>query len=290
MKKYQTDVFATRWPFCESPFFYSLLDSIEMSDDDIQLAIQFHEQGYVILDLELTDSQLNLIRNEIDVINSNELIKTQDKRYHYSKGKRIFEGWKHSKLLRDLSLNDKVIRFLNLMYQKMPMPFQTITFNYGSNQPLHSDLIHFSSKPDRWMAACWVALEDMDENNGTLSYIPGSHKLPIFDFYDLNIKVPKFGEQFESYAEYEEFIRQLIESKKLKTEKLICPQGHALIWTSNLLHGGTEIQDASRTRYSHVTHYYFEGCDKYYSPLFSEAWKGEFSEKDLSTKNFYKYE
>jgi len=290
MKKYQTDIHATNWPLCESPFFYDLIKQIDLTQEERDLMIQFHEKGFVVLDLGLSDEQLTAIRTEIDDINSNESTKTQDERYHYSKGKRIFEGWKQSKLLRDLSLNNKVLNFINLLYQRKPVPFQTITFNYGSNQPLHSDLLHFSSMPQRWMTACWIALEDMDENNGTLSYVPESHKLPIFEFYDLNIKAPKFGEQFESYSEYEEFVRQLVESKKLKTETLQCKRGHALIWASNLLHGGIEIKDVSRSRYSHVTHYYFEGCYKYYSPLFSESWKGEFSEKDLTNKNFYDYE
>jgi len=290
MKKYQSDVTATNWPMCESPFFYDLIKTLNLDNEQLALATQFHEKGYVVLDLGLTDEQLDTIKHEIDFINSNDKTKTQDERYHYSKGKRIFEGWKQSKILRDLSLNPKVLNFLNLMYQRTPVPFQTITFNYGSNQPLHSDLLHFSSMPQRWMTACWIALEDMDENNGTLAYVPESHKLPIFDFYDLNIKTPKFGEQFEAYAEYEEFLRQLVESKQLKTENLICKRGQALIWASNLLHGGNEIKDESRSRYSHVTHYYFNGCDKYYSPLFSESWKGEFSEKDLSTKNFYEFE
>lgn len=290
MKKYQTDIHATNWPLCESPFFYDLIKQIDLTQEERDLMIQFHEKGFVVLDLGLSDERLTAIRTEIDDINSNESTKTQDERYHYSKGKRIFEGWKQSKLLRDLSLNNKVLNFINLLYQRKPVPFQTITFNYGSNQPLHSDLLHFSSMPQRWMTACWIALEDMDENNGTLSYVPESHKLPIFEFYDLKIKAPTFGEQFESYAEYEEFLRQLVESKKLKTETLQCKRGHALIWASNLLHGGIEIKDTSRSRYSHVTHYYFEGCDKYYSPLFSESWKGEFSEKDLTNKNFYDYE
>lgn len=290
MKKYQTQVDATNWPLCESPFFYDLINHIDMSDSQKEQAIHFHENGYIVLDLGLTDDQLNELRTEIDLINSNDSTKTQDERYHYSKGKRIFEGWKQSKLLRDLSLDTKVLDFLKLMYQRTPVPFQTITFNFGSNQPLHSDLLHFSTMPQRWMSACWIALEDMDEDNGTLSYVPTSHKLPIFEFYDLNIKAPKFGEQFESYAEYEEFVRQLVESKKLKTEKLICKKGQALIWAANLFHGGTEIKDENRSRYSHVTHYYFEGCDKYYSPLFSETWKGEFSEKDLTNKNFYDHE
>ncbi len=103
MKKYQTDIHATNWPLCESPFFYDLIKQIDLTQEERDLMIQFHEKGFVVLDLGLSDEQLTAIRTEIDDINSNESTKTQDERYHYSKGKRIFEGWKQSKLLRDLT-------------------------------------------------------------------------------------------------------------------------------------------------------------------------------------------
>lgn len=290
MKKYQTQVDSTNWPWCESPFFYDLLKTQNLSKEMESLAIQFHEDGYVILDLNLSDELLNELKNEIDQINNSDETKTQESGYHYSKGKRIFEGWKQSKLLRSLSLNEKILNFLTILYQRKPLPFQTITFNYGSNQPLHSDVLHFHSMPHRWLAAAWVALEDMDENNGSLVYVPGSHKLPIFDFYDLKIKAPEYGKQFDSYAEYEEFVRQLVETKKMEQQTLTCKKGQVLIWAANLIHGGDVIRDQNRSRYSQVTHYYFEGCDKYFSPMFSEAWHGKFAEKDLSTKNFYELE
>jgi hypothetical protein len=287
MKNYKHDIDSTNWPWCESPFFYDLLEEQNLSDEDKQFAINFHENGYAIIDLNLSDEEISELINEIDIMNDSEGIKLQEKGYHYSKGKRIFEGWKRSKLLRDLSLNKIVLDKLELLYKKPVIPFQTITFNYGSNQRLHSDVIHFHSIPHRWLSACWVALEEMDENNGSLVYIPGSHKLPIFDFYDLKIKAPEYGKQFDSYAEYENFIQQLVDSKKLKTETLICKPGQALLWSANLIHGGSQIKDPSRSRYSQVTHYYFEGCDKYFSPLFSESWIGKFSEKNLEDKNFY---
>jgi ectoine hydroxylase-related dioxygenase (phytanoyl-CoA dioxygenase family) len=178
---------------------------------------------------------------------------------------------------------------LRMLYKREPYPFQTITFNYGSNQPLHSDLIHFDSVPHRWLSAIWVALEDMTDQNGSLIYVPGSHKLPIFDFYDLKIKVPEYGKQFDSYAEYEEFVRQLVEVNELEVKPLICKKGQALLWSANLIHGGDIIRDPNSTRYSQVTHYYYDDCDVYYSPMFSEAWKGKFSEKDISKKNIRDY-
>ncbi len=243
------------------------------------MAVAFNHDGYITLNLDI-DCQPAL--NEVKLLNTRNL---QAKGYHYSEGHRYFDAWKQAFNLWDISMNNAVFTVLQTLYSRAPYPFQTITFDKGSNQPLHSDVIHFDSIPHRWLAAAWIALEDMTEENGPLMYVPGSHKLPIFDFYDLNIKVPKYGEQFDSYAEYEQFIDLLVKEKELEPQPLICKAGTVLIWAANLIHGGAPILNPESTRYSHVTHYYFDGCDKYYSPMFSEAWQGKFNEKDLTEKN-----
>jgi len=46
-------------------------------------------------------------------------------------------------------------------------------------------------------------------------------------------------------------------------------KGQALIWAANLLHGGSPQHDPKLTRWSQVTHYYFEDC-VYYTPAFSD--------------------
>ncbi len=53
-----------------------------------------------------------------------------------------------------------------------------------------------------------------------------------------------------------------------------CPKkGEALIWSANLLHGGAVQKDPKRTRWSQVTHYYFENC-AYYTPMYSNPAAG----------------
>jgi hypothetical protein len=289
MRNFSTNHDETNWPWVESPFFKELIKHQDLTDEEKEIATKYNEDGYIILDLGLSDEEINELIKEIDYLNSKDDIKTQEQVYHYSKGKRIFEGWKESEKLQGLALNPKVIKTLEMLYKKEPYPFQTITFNYGSNQPLHSDIIHFDSVPHRWMCAVWVALEDMKEDNGPLVYVPGSHKLPIFDFYDMKVKVPEYGKQFDSYREYEEFIRQLVEVNELEVKPLRCKKGQALVWAANLIHGGDEIRDPESSRYSQVTHYYYPGCDVYYSPMFSESHKGDYREKDLSQKNIKEY-
>ena len=65
----------------------------------------------------------------------------------------------------------------------------------------------------------------------------------------------------------------LVEAKGLQPEYFQAKKGQALIWAANLLHGGSRQKDPSLTRWSQVTHYYFEGCS-YYSPMESDPFYG----------------
>ena len=48
-----------------------------------------------------------------------------------------------SKTIKELALNKKILTLLNFLYRKKPVPINTINFIKGSDQPLHSDYIHF---------------------------------------------------------------------------------------------------------------------------------------------------
>ena len=100
MKNYKIDYSAINWPWVESPFFNDLLEHQDLSKENKILAKKFNEDGYILIDLELTDDEINDIKKEIDRLNSIGEVKTQENGYHYSKGKRIFEGWRDSELLR----------------------------------------------------------------------------------------------------------------------------------------------------------------------------------------------
>jgi hypothetical protein len=55
---------------------------------------------------------------------------------------------------------------------------------------------------------------------------------------------------------------------------LTAQKGDVLVWTSNLLHGGRAIRREGSTRWSQVTHYFFEDC-LYFQPIYSNYLTGE---------------
>ena len=58
---------------------------------------------------------------------------------------------------------------------------------------------------------------------------------------------------------FEELWDALIRAGGLEPTYFHAKKGQALIWAANLLHGGSHQTDPTLTRWSQVTHYYFEG-------------------------------
>ena len=50
---------------------------------------------------------------------------------------------------------------------------------FGSAKPYHQDNFYFQCQPADHVITAWIALDDVDADNGCLRYIDGSHKGPI---------------------------------------------------------------------------------------------------------------
>jgi hypothetical protein len=118
------------------------------------------------------------------------------------------------------------------------------------------------------MCGVWVALEDIGPTQGPLMYYTGSHKWPIYA--NEHIGLCRAGDPNPpSQAAFEPLWRELVRVNRTEPTQFHARQGQALIWTANLLHGGSRQTDPGLTRWSQVTHYYFDGC-AYYTPMDSD--------------------
>lgn len=216
---------------------------------------QYHHDGYMVFDLDLPEPLLDRAISD--------LAAHPDMTNDLHHGSRVFNGWKASSAVRSIALAPRVMRLLKQLYARAPRPFQTLNFPIGTEQKVHSDIIHFNSDPVTYMCGAWVALEDVDMSNGALVYYPGSHKLPVIRMDDV---APGPGP--EHYHLYEAHVEKMVKDMKLTPHYAVLKKGQGLIWSANLLHGGSAHRDKARTRHTQVTHYYFEGC-QYYQPLSS---------------------
>src|SRR6266516_4337125 len=73
-------------------------------------------------------------------------------------------------------------RFVELIFGAPAIAFQSLYFEYGSQQGLHRDPMFVVTDPPSHLLASWVALEDITPDSGPLAYVPGSQHLPWYEF------------------------------------------------------------------------------------------------------------
>ena len=266
-------------PIVHSPFMEELFEKLNYTEKQKALCRQYSEAGYIVIDPEIPD-----------VAGVEKRIHT-DLAEQFKVKSRIINAWKFNADVRALAVLPKVHKVLETLYGRRPIPFQTISFEYGTEQPTHSDTVHFNCKPEGFMCGVWIALEDIDENNGPLHYYPGSHLMPRYDFSVLGIPASLNKEQMKNKEgtrakdslgyHLPEFLSQVVKAKGWQKELGLMRQGQAVIWAANTYHGGEPIADRYRTRHSQVTHYYFEGCT-YYTPYFSDPIIGNVQYREIT--------
>ena len=225
----------------------------KLSENYQTLSEEYLQNGYVIIDPEIEMSVIDRAAlDTVEILNQNNDLRVQD-------------AWYFKESIKALACHSNILDFLSFFYQRKALPFQTLNFEKGTQQPVHSDAVHFNCRPEGFMCGVWIALEDVTMNNGPLIYYPGSHTYPAFlmDTFDL-------PQDVKYYAQYETFLQKWIDEKELKPEYGVMKKGQALVWAANILHGGSAIKDPNSTRLSQVTHYYFEGVQPW-RPLLGGA-------------------
>ena len=244
-------------------------------------AESYHYNGYCKLDTDVPESLIDEVNEGIFEHLKKDNPKLNPEYYHYNSSPRIIEAWRHIPAIASLSNNDNVLEFLELMYEKTPLPFSTINFLKSSEQPLHSDYIHFGSRPEKFLCGVWFALEDIHVDSGPLVVVAGSRGLPIVTIDDLGLEVPRNTKQLKSnYTAYEEAVKSIVEDNNLTKEPVTIKKGQCLIWAANTLHGGSPINNPSLSRKSLVVHYHFSDCE-YYNPGFSSFKKNQIAKRTL---------
>lgn len=142
----------------------------------------YETNGFLVLDSELTDFQIEAIKAEIlSSLTEIESRKADDPAYQdISKYRRFTVG---------LHLNNKAIRSYvqSPIFQKIGKAFvgnqvdlsgtSTITKSKGKNRSIdwHQDLI-YDKNQDASQIVCWTSVTHSDPENGGLFVFPGSHK------------------------------------------------------------------------------------------------------------------
>ena len=228
-------------------------------------ASQLHTQGFCLLKLRASAflESLSTVVADLQSLLSDELDL-------WERGEigppRIQDGWMTYPAIKELALEPIIHDLLRHLYGREPFAFQTLNFAVGSEQPYHSDAVHFHSFPRGFMCGVWIALEDVMPDSGPLHYFPGSHRLPYLSADSLGLDPMAVAEEEHPQRFFQDHWHQYVRSERFEKQLFLPQRGEILVWHANLLHGGEPVFDRSSRRWSQVVHYFFEDC-LYTTPL-----------------------
>lgn len=156
-----------------------------------------------------------------------------------------------SPIARDIVFSPAIRRFLGLLFERPPMVFQSLMFQWGTEQAMHQDTAYVVTCSPMEFVGCWIALQDVQPGSGELQYYAGSHRLPEFLWFDRARSRPPEYEDDHAFLSHvrEESERAGCELRRFRPRK-----GDALIWHADLVHGGAPRMQRDLTRWSLVSH------------------------------------
>lgn len=266
-------------PLIESPLFDADDPALAFTAEERRIARDLQQRGYAVFDFPDAglDARIARIRGNLSPRYGVDL---EHPRSDKTIGeRRIQDAWTFDADVRAIAANQAVLDLLGKLYGRAAFPFQTLNFPVGTQQDAHSDSVHFSSLPERFMCGVWLALEDVAADAGPLLYYPGSHRWPILT----NALIGRRGFDNPLPSAQDPFgpaWRAMAQAQGAAPETFLARKGQALIWCANLLHGGSPQADPALTRWSQVTHYFFDDCI-YYTPAFSDEALGRLDLRNL---------
>lgn len=265
-------------PLIESPVF-AVEDLSGFSDSEKALASTLNKDGFAVIDFPDPEIFKRIDRIK-DRLSSRFEIDFDDPSSDKTVGeRRVQDAWKFDEDVRAIAANAQILELLGKLYGRPAFPFQTLNFPVGTQQAAHSDSVHFSSLPERFMCGVWLAMEDIPAEAGPVFYVRGSHRWPILS----NAMIGRRGYESELKSAQDPYgpaWAAMCRAHAATEEQFLARKGQALIWCANLLHGGSKQSDKTLTRWSQVTHYFFEDCI-YYTPAFSDEALGKLQMREL---------
>jgi len=153
--------------------------------------------------------------------------------------------------LRSMVMKQEMLEILTVLLGDKPVLCNTLNLEKGSEQPDHTDTLYMTPRTFQKVVATWTALEDVHPDAGALRFYPMSHKIQPFLFSD-----GSYHAIDSEMPDWEKHTTSEVKRLGLQPELLLAEAGDVFIWHANLLHGGSKIIDAQRTRKSLVSHFW----------------------------------
>ena len=172
---------------------------------------------------------------------------------------RIMHPHRFNSVAQDYLLDARIAGILSDLFGEEPLAAQSMFYFKPSGargQALHQDNFFLRVEPGTCIAA-WIALDAVDEENGSLDVVPGTHRMDIF--------CPEEADSSVS------FTREYVPIPPgLKAVPTRLAPGDAMFFNGSLVHGSQPNRSTNRFRRSFIGHYIGRSSERmslWYRPI-----------------------
>ena len=193
---------------------------------------------------------------------------------------------------RLFSASPRLLSALDTLFGYPACVYTSLSFQYGTEQPLHRDTPVFRTAPEEFYFGVWIALEDATLENGCLKALEGGHRGGRVDPYafaeqrfDNLDEIPVSGA--ELWSPYQDAVVEQCRQEGRQDRLIEASKGDVVVWHPQLPHGGSAIKNPDKTRMSMVYHVVPRGVPVFQADIFFNRHKKDISnEKDIRYVDF----
>ena len=176
-----------------------------------------------------------------------------------------------------ITKNKKALQLQDFLFGEKTSMYTSLFFTRGTQQRIHVDIPFFWTYPKNRYFGVWTALEDVDADNGPLRVLVRGHQCNILNQRHVLPQIVKKRSERGSISSVDEeafyiYADATIENcARMNITEYVdvhLKAGDTIIWHPLLPHGGSAIQNMTRTRYSLVAHTVPEMVPVYHTDVF----------------------
>ena len=232
---------------------------------------QFHTNGYLTIKGFYRPDEVQLLNDTFMEVHRNGPVKGhfEPKTAEEANGDplqmypRIMHPHRFNEVARNYLLDKRLEPVLTDLFGEEPLAAQTMLYFKpagGRGQALHQDNFYLNVDPGTCIAA-WLALDHVDQENGCLEIVPGTHAMDLF--------CPEVADSTQS------FTREYVPPPPgLEKVPVIMEPGDMLFFNGTLVHGSGPNRSENRFRRSFICHYIGRSAERmsqWYRPILTFA-------------------
>jgi len=168
-----------------------------------------------------------------------------------------FHHWSDAAL--QIGTNRKIMSALDFIFGLETSVYTSLTFKYGTQQPVHRDTPHFATWPRGYFVGVWTALEPVNDNMGPLFYHPGAHRFGVDEAKlkaQAEARLPHASKKEQMRLALDIYNGEIMRISPTISEAIALPAdiGDSVIWHPEMPHGGSPAKRQMATRWSMVFH------------------------------------